>query len=151
MSTPDISMWSWCPLLCIFFRYWLSVGARPSRPVAILLGLVSWWKILVWNKFFPLEPGFSWVHNSWPQHSCIQPKWACDQIWVYYSGAWVLGKDIVWQWLHTYFFSIREIFLSLEDKFVSTGRNLMFCVLLYWYWYVGSISVFGQLPTYPLP
>ena len=22
-------------------RYWLSVGARPSRPVAILLGLVS--------------------------------------------------------------------------------------------------------------
>ena len=24
------------------FRYWLSVGARPSKPVAILLGLVSW-------------------------------------------------------------------------------------------------------------
>ena len=23
------------------FRYWLSVGARPSKPVAILLGLVS--------------------------------------------------------------------------------------------------------------
>lgn len=41
-------------------RYWLSVGARPSKPVAILLGLVSWQQFRA-PFFFPKE---NWIKSK---------------------------------------------------------------------------------------